>query len=61
MEGYDFIFEHHKIADSDFVPNTIEDFHDTKKVRQSINVLPSRGATELTNRLVDFRGKLRTA
>ena len=36
MEGYDFIFEHHKIADSDFVPNTIEDFHATKKVRQSI-------------------------
>ena len=36
MEGYDFIFEHHKIDDSDFVPNTVEDFHDMKKVRQSI-------------------------
>ena len=47
MEGYDFIFEHHKIADTDFVPNTIEDFHDTKKVRQSVNLLlPSRDAAE---------------
>lgn len=32
MEGYDFIFEHDGIADTDFVPNTIENFHDTKKV-----------------------------
>ena len=32
MEGYDFIFEHYKIKEMDFVPNTIEDFHDTKKV-----------------------------
>ena len=46
MEGYDFIFEHHKIADSDFVPNTIEDFHVTKKVRQSIFLLPSRDTAE---------------
>ena len=46
MEGYDFIFEHHKIADTDFVPNTIEDFHDTKKVRQSIDRLPSRDTAE---------------
>ena len=46
MEGYDFIFEHHKIADTDFVPNTIEDFHDTKKVRRSIYLLPSRDAGE---------------
>ena len=40
MEGYDFIFEHHKIADTDFVPNAIEDFHDAKKVRQSISSEP---------------------
>ena len=46
MEGYDSIFEHHKIADTDFVPNTIEDFHDTKKVRQSINLLPGRDAAK---------------
>ena len=46
MEGYDFIFEHHKIADTDFVPNTIEDFHDTKKVRHSINLLPSYESAE---------------
>ena len=33
MEGYDYIFENYKIAETDFVPNTIEDFHDTKKVK----------------------------
>ena len=32
MEGYDFIFENYKVAEMDFVPNTIEDFHETKKV-----------------------------
>ena len=33
MDGYDFIFEHYEIKEMDFVPNTIEDFHDTKKVQ----------------------------
>ena len=32
MEGYDHILEHDKVGETDFVPNTIEDFHDTKKV-----------------------------
>ena len=35
MEGHDFIFEKQKLDDENFVPNTIEDFHDTKKARQS--------------------------
>ena len=34
MEGHDYIFEHGKVAEPDFVPNTIEDFHDTRKVRR---------------------------
>ena len=41
MEGYDYIFENRKIAETDFVPNTIEDFHDTKKVRNERNPLPN--------------------
>ena len=32
MEGHDYIFGDSKIPDPDFVPNTIEFFHDTKKV-----------------------------
>ena len=36
MEGYDYVFAHYKIAETDFVPNTIEDFHDTKKVNLSL-------------------------
>lgn len=35
MEGFDHILEHDEVAESDFVPNTIEDFHDTKKVREN--------------------------
>lgn len=33
MEGYDHILERDDVAELNFVPNTIEDFHDTKKVR----------------------------
>ena len=46
MDGYDSSCEHPKSADSDFVTNTIEEFHDTKKVRQSINLLPGRDAAK---------------
>ncbi|KAL9070533.1 MAG: hypothetical protein Q9161_004830 [Pseudevernia consocians] len=32
MEGYEYIFEHYQIMEMDYLPNTIEDFHDTKKI-----------------------------
>ena len=34
-EGHNYIFENYKVAEKDFVPNTIEDFHDTEKVDSS--------------------------
>lgn len=33
MEGYSYIFENYQLAETDFVPNAIENFHHTKKVR----------------------------
>lgn len=47
MKGYDYIFEHYKTTEADFVPNTLEDFHDTKKVRPS---LFRAGVFMMTNR-----------